>query len=132
MCSSDLLEPAFEPLKKRILDLLGNVLEDVRPSLRMISSPACLVDSINGMSFQMEQLMRAMGQEVRQQKRILELNAEHPLVLRLMKMAEDGDARVEDFLAVLYDQALILEGGAISDPASFVRRLSAVMALALQ
>ena len=49
-----------------------------------------------------------------------------------MKMAEDGDARVEDFLAVLYDQALILEGGAISDPASFVRRLSAVMALALQ
>ena len=98
----------------------------------MVSSPACLVDAANGMSFQMEQLMRAMGQEVRQQKRILELNAEHPLVLRLMKMAEDGDARVEDFLAVLYDQALILEGGAISDPASFVRRLSAVMALALQ
>ena len=97
------LEPAFEPLKKRTLELLGNVLEDVRPSLRMISSPACLVDTANGMSFQMEQLMRAMGQEVRQQKRILELNAEHPLVLRLMKMAEDGDARIEDFLAVLYD-----------------------------
>ena len=126
------LEPAFAPLKKRTLELLGNVLEDVRPSLRMVSSPACLVDAANGMSLQMEQLMRAMGQEVRQQKRILELNAEHPLVLRLMKMAEDGDARVEDFLAVLYDQALILEGGAISDPASFVRRLSAVMALALQ
>lgn len=126
------LEPAFAPLKKRTLELLGNVLEDVRPSLRMVSSPACLVDAANGMSLQMEQLMRAMGQEVRQQKRILELNAEHPLVLRLMKMAEDGDARVEDFLVVLYDQALILEGGSISDPASFVRRLSTVMALALQ
>ena len=126
------LEPAFEPLKKRTLELMGNVLEDVRPSLRMVFSPACLVDATNGMSLQMEQLMRAMGQDVRQQKRVLELNADHPLVLRLMKMAEDGDARVGDFLAVLYDQALILEGGAISDPASFVRRLSAVMALALQ
>ena len=75
--------------------------------------------------------MRAMGQELPPQKRVLELNAEHPLILRLMKMAGEGDAKVEDFLMVLYDQALILEGGTVPDPASFVKRLSAVMALAL-
>ena len=76
--------------------------------------------------------MRAMGQALPPQKRVLELNAEHPIVLRLMRMAEADEAEVEDFLAVLYDQALILEGGTLSDPASFVKRLSAVMALALQ
>lgn len=76
--------------------------------------------------------MRAMGQEVPSQKRILELNAGHPLVLRLLKMAKEEDERVENFLGVLYDQALILEGGTVSDPSVFVKRLSAVMALALE
>ena len=126
------LKPQFEPLRKRALQALGDVLEDVRLSFRMVSSSACLVDSSQGMSFQMEQLMRAMGQALPPQKRVLELNAEHPIVLRLMRMAEADEAEVEDFLAVLYDQALILEGGTLSDPASFVKRLSAVMALALQ
>lgn len=126
------LEPDFEPLKKRAMKVLGGFLEDVRPSLRMVASPACLVDSLNGMSFQMEQLMRAMGQELPPQKRVLELNVEHPLVLRLMEMAGRDEAGVEDFLSVLHDQALILEGGTIADPAAFVKRLSAVMALALR
>ena len=125
------LEPDFAPLKKQALKVLGDSLEDVRPSFRMVASPVCLVDSLKGMSFQMERLMRAMGQELPPQKRVLELNAEHPLILRLMKMAGEGDAKVEDFLMVLYDQALILEGGTVPDPASFVKRLSAVMALAL-
>ena len=56
----------------------------------------------------------------------------HPLVIRLMNRAGKGGEGVDDFLSVLYDQALILEGGTVADPASFVKRLSAVMALALQ
>lgn len=126
------LESDFVPLREQTLKIFGDSLEDVRLSLRMTSSPACLVDSRNGMSLQMEQLMRAMGGEVPSQKRILELNAGHPLVLRLLKMAEEEDERVENFLGVLYDQALILEGGTVSDPSVFVKRLSAVMALALE
>ena len=126
------LEPDFEPLKQQALRLLGDFLEDVRPSLRMVASPACLTDSSGGLSFQMEQMMRAMGQALPARKRILELNVGHPLVIRLMNRAGKGGEGVDDFLSVLYDQALILEGGTVADPASFVKRLSAVMALALQ
>lgn len=126
------LEPEFAPLKKQGLQLFESSLAEVRPSLRMVSSPVCLVDSSNGMSLQMEQLMRAMGQELPPQRRILELNVRHPLILRLMEMAGKGQTEVEDFLWVLYDQALILEGGTVADPASFVKRLSAIMDLALQ
>ena len=59
------LEPAFAPLKKRTLELLGNVLEDVRPSLRMVSSPACLVNTTNGMSLQMEQVFYSIEQKTK-------------------------------------------------------------------
>jgi molecular chaperone HtpG len=128
-------EADFVPLKEKVMKSLGEVLSDVRLSARMKSSPACLVGDGSTVSFQMEQLMRAMGQDVPPCKRVLELNPEHSLVRRLMTLAQSDDVkikeRVEDFVAVLYDQALILDGGVVSDPGKFARSLADIMSLAL-
>lgn len=125
------LESDFVPLKEAIMKSLGEVLSDTRLSSRMKTSAACLVSDANSMSPHMEQLMRAMGQNVQPSKRILELNPEHPVVNRLMSMARMNDARVEDFATILYDQALILDGGSVSDPGRFSRLLTDVMNSAL-
>jgi molecular chaperone HtpG len=121
----------FAPLKEKIMQTLGPVLTDARLSLRMTSSPVCLVSDENMMSLQMEQLMRAMGQEVPPIKRIFELNPNHPVIGRLMTLARSGDGRVEDFISVLYDQAVILDGGTIADPARFSRLFAGIMDSAL-
>ena len=125
-------EAAFAPLKEKILKSMGETLSDVRLSARMKASPACLVSDENTMSLQMEQLMRAMGQDVPPSKRILELNPEHPVICRLIELARTDDKKVEDFAAVLYDQALILDGAAVADPGRFARRLADIMNLALE
>jgi len=125
------LESDFTPLKEKIMKSLGEVLSDARLSSRMKTSPACLVGDANSASPHMEQLMRAMGQNVPPGKRVLELNPEHPVVSRLMSLARTNDARVEDFATILYDQALILDGGSVSDPGRFTRLLADVMSLAL-
>ncbi|MDR1378153.1 MAG: molecular chaperone HtpG [Synergistaceae bacterium] len=121
----------FTPLKEVIMKSLGDALSDVRLSARMTASPVCLVGDGNAMSFQMEQLMRAMGQEAPPSKRVLEVNPEHPVIRRLMELAGNGDERVGDFVSVLYDQALILDGGIIADPGRFARYLADIMGAAL-
>jgi molecular chaperone HtpG len=127
-------ESEFASVKDRVMKSLGEVLSDARLSARMKSSPACLVGDENTMSLQMEQLMRAMGQTVPPNKRILELNPEHPMIRRLMGLARSDAAKdkVEDFVSVLYDQALILDGGTVLDPAKFSRSLADIMSLALE
>ncbi|MDR2179460.1 MAG: molecular chaperone HtpG [Synergistaceae bacterium] len=124
-------EADFAPLKDKIMKSMSEALSDVRLSARMTSSPACLVSDENTMSLQMEQLMRAMGQNVPPSKRILELNPEHPVIRRLMELSRADDKKVEDYAAVLYDQALILDGATVADPGLFARRLADIMDLAL-
>jgi len=126
------LQGAFEPLKKKVMASFSDTLSDVRLSVRMKSSPACLVGGENAVSMQMEQLMRAMGHEIPAVKRVLELNPEHPVVRRLMSLAEAGDDRTEDFISVLRDQALLLDGGTLPDPGRFARGLSRIMGMALE
>ena len=121
------MEAEFAPLKEQAMSTLADKLEDVRPTLALTDSPACLRDSPNGFSVQMEQLLRAAGQTPPPQKRILELNVEHPLIKKLMEMAGRKDAQAADLLSILYDQSLILEGAAIADPAAFVKRLNDFM-----
>lgn len=125
-------ESAFALLKTKVMEYLGDLISDVRLSSRMKSSPACLIGEKDGMSLQMEQMMRTMGHEIPPHKRVLEMNPEHPVVAKLMDMAKDNDDRIKDFVSVLYDQALILEGGAISDPGDFARRMSDIMQAALR
>ena len=125
-------ESEFAPLKAGILKTLESALSDVRLSSRMTSSPACLVASQDTMSLQMEQLMRSMGQTVPPSKRILELNPVHPVIRKLMSLASKGDERVDKFAAVLYDQALILDGGTLDDPGRFASLLAEIMSAALE
>ena len=122
------LEKDFEPLKKIAMEIFADKLEDVRPSFTLTSSPVCLS---GGMSFQMESIMRSVGQLPTPPKRILELNAEHPIVKKLLAMAKDGSEKISDMLKTLYDQSIILEGAAPDDPADFARRVNELMSLAL-
>ena len=78
------------------------------------------------MSARQERVLREAGHDVPQQKRILELNAEHPVVVKLAALADD--AAFADQAALLYDQALIAEGAMPADPAAFARRLTALLA----
>ncbi len=80
----------------------------------------------------MENMLRAAGQNIPAQKRILELNASHPVVKKLFAMAKDNDEKTGDILKVLYDQSMILEGAVPEDAADFVKRIDDLMTLALR
>ena len=121
----------FEPLKKITLELLKEQLEDVVPTLELTDSPACIKDPFSGMSFQLERLMRSAGQTPHLQKRIFELNINHPIVKNLMKLASEDSAdskeKLNNIISILYDQSLILEGVHLPNPAAFVKRIDALM-----
>jgi molecular chaperone HtpG len=126
------LEEKFTPLTEVMLSKLDKYVSAVKLSSRLSSSPACLVSNGDGMSFQMEQLMRAMGRgtEMQSIKRVLEINPLHPIINSLLEQ-KDSD-KFEDFVGVLYDNALIMEGGQLQDLAAFSNRISALMELALE
>lgn len=94
----------------------------VRPSTRLTDSPACLVGDDYDMSVNLQRILRAAGQEVPPARRILEVNERHPLLIRLA--TEDGEQRFADLAQLLFDQAVLVEGGRLEDPAAFVRRLN--------
>jgi molecular chaperone HtpG len=111
---------------------LGEHIKEVRLSQRLTSSPACLVADEGAMSPQMIRMMEQMGQTVPKSKRILELNPKHPLFERLKAefSSVEGEAtspRMKHFAQIIYGQALIAEGSALSDPAAFTEALTQVM-----
>ena len=122
------IESEFEPLKKKALEILGDKLEDVKPSLSLKSSPACLR---GGISLQMEGILRSIGQAPQAQKRVLELNVANPIIKKLIELANSNIETVSDMLKILYDQAMILEGATPDDPAGFIKRVDDLMAFAL-
>jgi molecular chaperone HtpG len=97
----------------------------VRVTDRLTDSPACLVSDEHGMSARQERVLREAGHDVPQQKRILELNADHAVVKKLASI--DDDATFADWSELLHDQALLAEGLLPADPAAFARRLTALM-----
>lgn len=118
-----------EYLKKEF----GAELSDVRFSSRLTDSPCCLITEGNALSPHLERLFRAMHQEVPVSKRILELNAAHPLVEKLESLVEKGESpELGDYVRVLYDQALLIEGSPIPDPADFAKRVTALLSGALK
>ena len=114
---------------KGLVDRMQGVLEDrasaVRVTSRLTDSPSCLVSDEHGMSTHLERLLKAAGQHVPGSKPILEINPQHPIVQRLKD--ETDDRRFSDWSHILFDQALLAEGGQLDDPASFVKRLNDVM-----
>jgi molecular chaperone HtpG len=115
----------LKELTDSIAKALGEKVKEVRVTHRLTSSPACLVADQYGMSGNLERLLKAAGQKVPTTKPILEVNPRHPLVERLK--AEATGARFDDLASVIFDQALLAEGGQLDDPASFVRRLNELM-----
>jgi len=115
----------FEDLVERVKTTLGDKVKDVRITHRLTDSPACLVADSNDMSANLERMLKAAGQEVGGTKPIFELNPEHPMVERLK--AESDEAKFEDWSSILFDQALLAEGGHLEDPASYVKRLNELL-----
>jgi len=120
-------EKEFKPVVEKIKKALGERVKDVQISKRLSDSPSCIVVDENDPSLQMERMMKAMGQTgFAEVKPILEVNGEHPIVAAL-KDCED-EAKIEDVSNVLLDQALLLSGGDLKDPADFVKRLNRLIA----
>ncbi len=111
-----------ESLLKRIKDVLGESVQEVRASHRLTDSPACLVVGEYDMSANLARVLKSIGQEGPQVRPIMEVNLGHPL---LQRMEAEADAeRFADIGKLLFDQALLAEGGQLEDPGSFVRRLN--------
>jgi molecular chaperone HtpG len=120
-------EEAMKPLVERIKSTLGERVKDVRVTHRLTDSPACLVTGEGDMSANLERLLKAAGQAAPTVKFTLEINPSHALVTRLN--AESDENRFKDWANLLFEQALLAEGGQLDDPASFVRRLNGLLSL---
>ena len=112
----------FKPLLAKLKEALKDKAEDVRITSRLVDSPACLVVQDDGMSTQLARMLKQAGQPAPDSKPVLEVNPEHPLVKKL-----DGSVHFNDLAHILFDQALLAEGGLPDDPAAYVRRVNALL-----
>ena len=112
----------FKPLLAKLKEALKDKAEDVRVTTRLVDSPACLVVQDDGMSTQLARMLKQAGQAAPDVKPVLEVNAEHPLVKML-----DGSVHFNDLAHILFDQALLTEGGLPADPAAYVKRVNALL-----
>jgi molecular chaperone HtpG len=118
-------ESAYKDLLARMQGVLTDRASAVRITHRLTDSPACLVSDEHGMSMNLERMLRAAGQQVPAMKPILEINPGHPIVVRLKDESDSG--RFTSWSHILFDQAMLAEGGQLDDPAAFVRRLNELM-----
>lgn len=118
-------ESDSKPLLERIKKALGEGVKEVRVTLRLTDSPACLVADEHDMGANFQRMLKAAGQNMPAAKPILEINPHHALVQRLKDEADED--RFADLAKVLFDQSLLAEGGQLEDPAGFVKRLNALM-----
>jgi len=119
------IEKESEDLLKRIKDVLSEKVEDVKVSHRLTDSASCIVLSEHEMALYMQQLMKQAGQEMPTNKPVLEINPTHPLLDRMN--AETDEDGFKEWASLLFDQAVLAEGGQIEDPAGFVSRLNKLM-----
>ena len=112
----------FKPLLAKLKEALKDKAEDVRVTSRLVDSPACLVVTDNGMSMQLARMLKQAGQQAPESKPVLEVNPEHALVKKL-----EGSVHFHDLANILFDQALLAEGGMPEDPAAYVRRVNALL-----
>lgn len=114
---------AFKPVLAKLKEALKDRAEDVRATSRLVDSPACLVVSDGGMSLQLARLLKQAGQAAPESKPVLEVNPDHALVKKL-----DGSVHFHDLAQILFDQAVLAEGGMPEDPAAYVKRVNALLA----
>jgi molecular chaperone HtpG len=113
----------YKDLVGKVKEALGERVKDVRVTLRLTDSPACVVADRDAMSGHLARLLKAAGQKAPESKPILELNPHHALVRRL----KTEEAKLADWSALLLEQAVLAEGGQLDDPAAFVRRVNALL-----
>lgn len=119
------IKKEFDDVIKNIKTVLGDQVKDVRISHRLTSSPSCLVADEHDMGIQLQRLLKAAGQEVAEVKPIFELNPEHQLVKLLLE--ERDQQRFNEWTCILFDQAILAEGGQLKDPAAFVQRMNKLL-----
>jgi len=112
----------FKPLLAKLKEALKDKAEDVRVTTRLVDSPACLVVQDHGMSTQLARMLKQAGQSSPEVKPVLEVNADHALVKKL-----EGSVHFNDLAHILFDQALLAEGGLPADPAAYVKRVNALL-----
>ena len=112
-------------LLKRVKDAVGERIQEVRVSVRLKDSPACLVLGEHDVGANMRRILAAAGQQVPESKPVLELNVGHPLVKYLEGVAEA--AQFKELAQLLYDQAALAEGGQLANPADYVQRLNRLL-----
>jgi molecular chaperone HtpG len=135
---------ALKPLLEKIKSTLGDRVKEVRASVRLADSPSCIVSDEEEPSMQMQQMLRAMGQNVPAPKPTLEINPDHEIVKKLLARSTDAvtpasltpasltpASLTEDAAFLLLDQALLMEGVPLKEPAAFVQRLNRIMAIAV-
>lgn len=113
----------YKDLTQKIKGVLGDQVKDVRVTLRLTESPACLVADSQDMGGNLERLLKSAGQKVDHVKPILEINPHHPMIQSLKHEQKHFD----DWSHILFDQALLAEGGQLDDPASFVKRINELL-----
>lgn len=117
----------FKSLTDKIAASLTERVKEVRVTYRLTESPACLVSEENDMSGNLARMLKAAGQSLPASKPTLEINPQHPVVQRLKAEAEREGSMFNDWSSVLFDQALLAEGGQLDDPATFVKRMNQLM-----
>ena len=120
--AQETLKPVIDKLKKA----LGERAKDVKVSTRLVDSPACLVVGEGELSPQMIQMLKQMGQEVPESKPTLEVNPDHPLIKKL-ESSEHVDADFDKLAQVIFDQALLADGGQLEDPAAYLKRVNELL-----
>jgi molecular chaperone HtpG len=113
---------AFKPVLERLKAALKDRAKDVRVTTRLVDSPACLVAEEGDISGHLARLLKQAGQDAPKAMPILEVNAEHALVRQL-----DASAHFDDLANILFDQALLAEGGHLEDPGAYVKRVNALL-----
>lgn len=116
---------ALKDLSERIKTALGGKVKDVRTTNRLVSAPACLVMDEKGLDANFLRLLKAAGQKVPDFKPIFEINPQHALINRLQ--AEANETRFAEWVSILFDQAVLSDGGQLEDPAGFVNRLNSLL-----
>ncbi|MBT5499733.1 MAG: molecular chaperone HtpG [Thiotrichales bacterium] len=111
----------YEKVISKAQEILSHQVKEVKVSSRLSESPSCLVADENELGGNMERIMKSLGQDVPDTKPILEINPTHPLVMKLKTKVD------EDVVKVLFDQAVLSEGGQIKEPAEFVKRMNKLM-----
>ena len=111
----------FKKVINKVQKILENQVKEVKVSSRLSESPSCLIADENEMGSNMERIMKSLGQDVPETKPILEINPKHPLVKKLKTKVD------KDLVKVLFDQAVLSEGGQIKEPAEFVKRMNKLM-----